>query len=92
MEVRNAPDVPCDMWMGDGHSSALLVALLGTADEEAQAKSIVLLAETCQRVLCAQPPLMHVHAPSKIFGDVHGQLRDLLLLFAWYGPSDRTPS
>ena len=37
------------------------------------------------RVVSAQPTLVSVPAPAKIFGDVHGQLRDLLLLFREFG-------
>ena len=34
--------------------------------------------------------MVRVCAPAKVFGDLHGQLRDLLLLFAHHGfPSHR---
>jgi len=32
----------------------------------------------------------HVAAPLKVFGDTHGQLRDLLLLFTVYGAPTHT--
>jgi hypothetical protein len=57
--------------------------LLWADDEKEQAEAVVTLANACKRVLSAQPTLVHVHAPTKLFGDVHGQLRDLLQLFAW---------
>jgi hypothetical protein len=41
-------------------------------------------------VVAAQPSLVRVRSPAKIFGDVHGQLRDLLCLFREFGfPSHR---
>ncbi|EOD36782.1 Serine/threonine-phosphatase, partial [Emiliania huxleyi CCMP1516] len=36
-------------------------------------------------VLRQQPTVVRVPAPCKVFGDVHGQLRSLLLLFASFG-------
>eukprot|EP00326_Haptolina_ericina_P034432 CAMPEP_0181253814 /NCGR_PEP_ID=MMETSP1096-20121128/48244_1 /TAXON_ID=156174 ORGANISM="Chrysochromulina ericina, Strain CCMP281" /NCGR_SAMPLE_ID=MMETSP1096 /ASSEMBLY_ACC=CAM_ASM_000453 /LENGTH=47 /DNA_ID= /DNA_START= /DNA_END= /DNA_ORIENTATION= len=45
----------------------------------------MLLARACQRVVAAQPTLVKVEAPAKVFGDIHGQLRDILLFFGWYG-------
>ncbi|EOD06605.1 hypothetical protein EMIHUDRAFT_44023, partial [Emiliania huxleyi CCMP1516] len=46
---------------------------------------IASLAAKVKRVFAAQPGLVHAPAPCKVFGDVHGQLRDLMLLFGWYG-------
>ncbi len=43
-----------------------------------------LLAADAIRVLSAQCSLAEVDLPSKIYGDVHGQFRDLLLLFRQY--------
>eukprot|EP00443_Scrippsiella_acuminata_P112641 CAMPEP_0115614718 /NCGR_PEP_ID=MMETSP0272-20121206/22253_1 /TAXON_ID=71861 /ORGANISM="Scrippsiella trochoidea, Strain CCMP3099" /LENGTH=699 /DNA_ID=CAMNT_0003050611 /DNA_START=195 /DNA_END=2290 /DNA_ORIENTATION=- len=46
------------------------------------------LKELCaatMEVLMAQPVVSEVEAPAKVFGDIHGQLRDLLLLFHFYG-------
>ena len=70
-----------DGWLSNG---VALAAMLG-ADESAQAASLTALAGACRRVVAAQPMLVRVAAPVKLFGDVHGQLRDLLLLFAYYG-------
>ena len=36
-------------------------------------------------MLSKQPVLVPVPVPCKVFGDIHGQFRDLLLLFAEYG-------
>ena len=74
-------DMPDDLWKPDG---SLLKELLG-AGEKQQADCIVLLADACRRAVAAQPVVVRVQAPAKVFGDVHGQLRDLLLLFGWYG-------
>ena len=47
-------------------------------------KMAALCAET-RRILSAQPIVLSVPQPCKVFGDIHGQLRDLLLLFREYG-------
>ena len=80
-EVKGQLDEKGEAWMGGG---AALAGMLG-ATEEQQAESIASLAAAVKRVVAAQPSLVHVQAPAKVFGDVHGQLRDLLLLFAYYG-------
>ena len=43
------------------------------------------LARAVQRLLLRQASVVEVAAPTKIFGDVHGQLRDLLLLMLQFG-------
>ncbi len=64
-----------------------LAHLLSTtvADKDTQARRFARLAEETQRVLAAQPALVRVQAPVKVFGDIHGQLRDLLALFNAFG-------
>lgn len=73
-------DVDDSAWMQSAISS-----LLGVDDPLQQAKAVIELAACCQRVLAQQPSVARVAAPVKIFGDIHGQLLDVLLLFATYG-------
>jgi len=47
--------------------------------------TLVLLGNATRKILIAQPVLAEVPSPAKIFGDIHGQLRDLLLLFVAFG-------
>ena len=44
--------------------------------------ALELLANHCKSIVSSQPTLVRIQAPAKVFGDIHGQLRDLLLLFA----------
>lgn len=59
----------------------LLVSLVG----EEYIDTLVQLANATRKIVAAQPVLAEVAPPCKIFGDIHGQLRDLLLLFAVFG-------
>ena len=43
------------------------------------------LCTEARRIMAAQPIVLKVPQPCKVFGDIHGQLRDLLLLFREYG-------
>uniref|UniRef100_A0A7S4AY70 Serine/threonine-protein phosphatase n=1 Tax=Chrysotila carterae TaxID=13221 RepID=A0A7S4AY70_CHRCT len=52
------------------------------------ASDILQLCETVQPVIEAEPTLLKLSAPIKIFGDLHGQYSDLMRLFDQYG----TPS
>lgn len=51
--------------------------------------TLLILANSARKVFEAQPMLIRVKAPCKIFGDIHGQLRDLLLLFHAFGHPDK---
>lgn len=52
--------------------------------------TLMLLAKASRKLLSVQPALVEAPAPCKVFGDIHGQLRDLLLLFrAFSFPGDR---
>jgi hypothetical protein len=44
--------------------------------------ALELLANHCKSIVSTQPTLVRIQAPAKVFGDIHGQFRDLLLLFA----------
>jgi len=47
--------------------------------------TFLILASTSRRVLASQPMVARAQAPCRVFGDIHGQLRDLLLLLHIYG-------
>lgn len=55
--------------------------------------TLMLLANTARKVVAAQPVVCEATAPCRVFGDIHGQLRDLLILFRAFGsPGDEAPS
>ena len=62
-----------------------LRAVLGPGDEHDWASKVVKLAQAAKKIAAAQPPLVRARLPSKIFGDLHGQLRDALVLFGSFG-------
>lgn len=43
---------------------------------------------TARKILSVQPSLVEATVPCRVFGDIHGQLRDLLLLFWAFGLPD----
>eukprot|EP00930_Biecheleria_cincta_P039011 TRINITY_DN26829_c0_g1_i1.p1 TRINITY_DN26829_c0_g1~~TRINITY_DN26829_c0_g1_i1.p1 ORF type:complete len:723 (-),score=98.93 TRINITY_DN26829_c0_g1_i1:305-2443(-) len=47
--------------------------------------TIFILAKAAQRILAAQPTVVEASPPCKVFGDIHGQLRDLNLILGIYG-------
>ncbi|KAF5832994.1 hypothetical protein DUNSADRAFT_10950, partial [Dunaliella salina] len=52
------------------------------------ASDISELCDTCEAIFREEPTVLQLHAPIKIFGDLHGQFNDLMRLFEEYG----TPS
>mmetsp|Transcript_106640 Transcript_106640/g.308544 ORF Transcript_106640/g.308544 Transcript_106640/m.308544 type:complete len:797 (+) Transcript_106640:52-2442(+) len=51
--------------------------------------TLMLITNVAAKLLSLQPPMAIAKAPCKIFGDIHGQLRDLLLiLFAFGAPGE----
>lgn len=69
----------------DGKQESLFSWMLGGGDLAAKMQ---LLCSVTQLILEQQPMVAEVGVPAKIFGDIHGQLRDLLLLFYFYGGPD----
>ena len=49
--------------------------------DQQRSDAIELLANHCKSIAACQSTLVRTQAPAKVFGDIHGQLRDLLLLF-----------
>ena len=75
-------DVADGEWLRGGAS---LARLLGRACDAHAGQMLQVLSAEVQRLAAAQPTVVRVPTPAKVFGDVHGQLRDLLLLFAHHG-------
>lgn len=49
------------------------------------AKDVVELCDLVQPILEAEPTLLQLSAPIKVFGDLHGQYTDLMRIFEMYG-------
>mmetsp|Transcript_45816 Transcript_45816/g.106454 ORF Transcript_45816/g.106454 Transcript_45816/m.106454 type:complete len:770 (+) Transcript_45816:84-2393(+) len=81
---RQVGNEPCDAFDRDWEEQDLLVKLFSTECED----TLTLFCTASRKILAEQPMLAEVKAPCKVFGDIHGQLRDLLLLFAAFGSPD----
>jgi len=75
-------DMADSRWMNGG---SCLLKMFGCFELQECVDLIRWLAEDCCRVLKAEPVCAHVSSPVKVFGDIHGQFRDLLLLLREYG-------
>jgi len=62
--------------------TSMLAWLLGGGNLLQKIRS---LCQAAEEVLRTQPVVSEVSVPAKVFGDIHGQLRDMLLLFHFYG-------
>jgi len=80
-EVAKAPLDTLDAeWAEQG----LLVRLFSTEFLD----TMILVCNAACKIFAAQPSVVEAEAPCRIFGDIHGQFRDLLLLFWAYGTPD----
>lgn len=71
----------CKWQIGTG----LLFQMLGASSAEEAAQCLITLANAVRNIVAAQPVLTEASVPCKVYGDTHGQLRDLLLLFHGFG-------
>jgi len=75
----------CDAYDRDWCEEGTLFRLLGTSNEYQTFDVVRVLVEAVTKLHTCEETLQDVKAPCKVFGDIHGQLRDLLLLFATFG-------
>lgn len=74
-----------DQWEA-GRGNDLLVELFTTEYLD----TIMILAKASQKLFASQPVLAEASVPCRVFGDIHGQIRDLLLLLhTWGFPGER---
>jgi len=77
-------DVVDKAWEGPDGQNAL-ESLLEETNRSAMASAIKTLSAETGSLLASQPTLLQLHAPAKVYGDLHGQFRDLLLLLGHFG-------
>mmetsp|Transcript_60079 Transcript_60079/g.173238 ORF Transcript_60079/g.173238 Transcript_60079/m.173238 type:complete len:505 (-) Transcript_60079:138-1652(-) len=74
-----------DTYDKDWEPEGLLSQLLGAQSHAQVCDAARLLIPAATRIFAQSPTLQDVKAPCKIFGDLHGQLRDLMLLWGQFG-------
>mmetsp|Transcript_164147 Transcript_164147/g.526354 ORF Transcript_164147/g.526354 Transcript_164147/m.526354 type:complete len:509 (-) Transcript_164147:304-1830(-) len=83
--MKEVHDDKEDMSDKDWFHEGTLLRLLGASSRAEAMETSKLLIAGAARIFAAGPTLQEVKAPCKIFGDTHGQLRDVLLLFGCFG-------
>lgn len=77
-------DLHDEDWTGPGGRDPMTV-LFDTEDKEDIADGMRQLARCVQAIVSHEKRIQEVAAPATVFGDLHGQLRDMLLLFHDFG-------
>jgi hypothetical protein len=74
----------------DGDWPHALAQMVGHKTAKSCARVMKRLSKEAKRIVQLQPMVVRAPSPTKVFGDIHGQLRDLLLLFREHGfPSNK---
>lgn len=81
MLARRVANEPIDLLDSEWHPEGLLTDLFSCEFED----TLLILAHAAFKVISRQPPLAKACVPCKIFGDTHGQFRDVLMLFNAFG-------
>mmetsp|Transcript_36620 Transcript_36620/g.67118 ORF Transcript_36620/g.67118 Transcript_36620/m.67118 type:complete len:434 (+) Transcript_36620:109-1410(+) len=82
--VAHEADILSNIWTGPSGKD-ILETLLGEGDPGRQVPMIQRLAVSLKGVVSREPIVNQVSAPAKVYGDLHGQFRDLLLYLHHYG-------
>jgi diadenosine tetraphosphatase ApaH/serine/threonine PP2A family protein phosphatase len=78
-------------WFGPQGQDTLLT-LFNTTHTAGIANSIETLSSEVRQILASQPTLVEATVPAKVYGDIHGQLRDMLLQLFHFGfPQSQGP-
>jgi len=86
--ARRVANEPVDRLDSEWTEESLLTTLFSTEYLD----TLMILAKASKKLLAGQPVLAEATVPCRVFGDIHGQFRDLLLLFHAFGfPSERNP-
>jgi len=79
-----------DCYDMDWPANALPNEILSFLFNDQYADTLMILAKAAKKTLASQPSLAEASAPCRVVGDIHGQVRDLLLLlFSYVMPGDR---
>uniref|UniRef100_A0A7S4SAC4 Serine/threonine-protein phosphatase n=1 Tax=Alexandrium monilatum TaxID=311494 RepID=A0A7S4SAC4_9DINO len=81
---KEVAGAPTDMFDSDWAAGGLIENLFSTEYLD----TLILIANAACKIFAAQPSVVEATAPCKVFGDLHGQLRELLLFFWAYGSPD----
>mmetsp|Transcript_137175 Transcript_137175/g.242507 ORF Transcript_137175/g.242507 Transcript_137175/m.242507 type:complete len:690 (+) Transcript_137175:111-2180(+) len=84
--ARQAAHEPMDRLDSEWCEANILPRLFSTEYID----TLLILANTARTIVASQPTLVRAQAPCRVFGDIHGQLRDLLLLFHAFGMPNET--
>lgn len=90
--VGDEKDMLHSAWNGPFGRHPLL-CLLGRDSMADVAQDLVYLARGVQQLVAMEPTITQARVPCKVFGDIHGHFRDLLLLLHDFGfPSGHGPT
>lgn len=84
-QVSEEPNDTFDaQWTGPQNQDPLLV-LFNASNLQQVAASLERLAAEAQQIFASQPSLVEANIPTKVYGDIHGQFRDVLLFLFHFG-------
>jgi len=84
-DIQSDPQEMLDHeWSSCGDALAVILGADAT-EKQTMAQCVIDLAREARKQLEADSTLMEVECPAHVFGDIHGQFRDLLLFFGDYG-------
>mmetsp|Transcript_36830 Transcript_36830/g.84861 ORF Transcript_36830/g.84861 Transcript_36830/m.84861 type:complete len:414 (+) Transcript_36830:116-1357(+) len=90
--VTDEGDMLHSAWRGPNGKDPLKV-LLGEEDVQGMAEKLCYMANNVAALHAVEPTVVEASAPAKIFGDIHGHFRDMLLLLHDFGfPTGHGPT